>query len=74
MSKTGIQFGRAAGNIDNPRLLATGKKREDPVRGLAGHALGSLGPGVHMAMLAGLIADLSYIDLNCSDLRSAQRW
>jgi hypothetical protein len=57
-----MELGGAAGDIQsrNPGPI---QDREDSVHHLMGHDLVAVRPGVHVAMLAGLITELSHICL-----------
>ena len=68
-----VQLGRAAGQVDDRDVGARGEKVEHAGgHGLA-HDLGPRGAGLHVAVVAGLVAALADVHLERRDLAAAQR-
>ena len=62
ISKIGNHFRRATGEV-NRWNVGIRQPIDDPINCLARHDLFALRPGVHMAMHAGEITKLAYVDL-----------
>ena len=67
-----IQLGCAAGDVHD-RDIGLFQGGHAQLGGLARHLLGAVGPGIDMAMAAGLVAELADIDLEHTDAGGAQR-
>ena len=72
VAKIGNHLRRATGKIDN-RNLGPGQPIDDPIDGLAGHDFFALRSGVYVAMHAGEIAKLAYVDLENLGVRTTER-
>jgi len=67
-----VQLRRATGQVERPDVLGR-QHVEHRVHGGLVHLLGAAGPGVYMAVHAGLVAGVAQIDLQGLDGAAAQR-
>ena len=63
-SKLGIHLGRAARDVNGADLRRSTEDGEEPIDGRRSHALGSVGPGVDVAVGARLVAMFPDVDLH----------
>jgi hypothetical protein len=63
-SKIRVQLRSAAGDIDSCSFRAVSQELQDALGDWSFHAFGSFRSRIHMTVLARLIANLSYVDLN----------
>ena len=64
--KSGIQFRGTAGDVHGGNVGAL-QRHQAPLHGLASHYLAPVRTGVDVAVLAGLVAELAYVDLEDGD-------
>src|SRR5262249_32753918 len=72
ITKIGNHFRRAPGDVHRWDVRAR-EPVEDAIDGLPGHDFGAFRAGVHMAMVAGQIAEFAHIDLQYLGSRPGER-
>jgi hypothetical protein len=68
-----IQFWRSSGNVNHFDCRALAEQFHGSPSYLAGHDFRPLGSGVHMAVMAGLVAQLAHVDLQCARFFAKER-
>lgn len=71
-AELGVELGSAAREVDHPYRGALGEERQDAVSDLGRHDLPLLGAGLHVAVMAGHIAQLADVHLEGLDLGPGQ--